>query len=142
MTTLEPLIDDVAIIQSLMVAGLPGITIAREVHETFADMLPGVLYDLSGSNDSMVSNGPGLWDVQLIVSVMAHGDSACWDAVKLVDELVCSWDMPGAGWPDVTGGVVRVEREQKFDDVYESRLLDKEVSQADALYRLRMRIVL
>ena len=135
----DTLLDPVAFLQPLLEAGMPGFTVARELDETSADLMPMVLYDATGSSDEAVVNGPGLWDIGVVVSVLAGSESAAQDAAEALDSLIMSWDMPGEGWfPDV-GGVSRVEREQMFDHVYKSDVFDKDVRQADATYRMRMR---
>lgn len=141
---IDPLIDDIGILQGLLEEALTplGIEVAREVDEDTADRLPVIVYDTTGSNDDAVANGPGLWDVALTISLIAGTDSGAWEVAKAVDAAVMAWDMPGAGWVPNLGGVIRAEREQKFDGVFEARIYDKDAQQADAVYRLRMRNVI
>lgn len=134
----DVLIDDVALVQGFLSGSLPGHLVTRRLTENATSQYPVVLYELTGTDSEVVVNGPGLWDVALKVTVIAGSDSAAWAAAKAVDAVVVSWDQAGNGWTPGVGGVVRAARSQKFSDVYEASVFDKDAHETDAVFSLRM----
>lgn len=133
------LIDDVALMESLLNAEPLGAVITRALEGDSGDDLPIILYDLVGSDDPEVVNGPGLWDIVLRVWVWGETDDQVWRVATAVHRAIASWDVPGNGVLPGVAGVERSTTLQKFQDVWDNKLPTRLLRESNAQYALRVR---
>lgn len=135
------LIDDVALMEALLnAADLPA-EVVRSLDTESGDRLPLILYDLDGSDDSGLVNGPGLWDVVLRVWVWGESDEQVWQVARAVHREVTGWDTPGKGYVPGFAGVERASTVQKFRDVWDTQTPTRLLRESNAQYALRVRVM-
>lgn len=135
------LIDDVALMETLLNAADLDAEVIRELdgESSESGRLPAVLYDLVGSDEPGLVNGPGMWVVTLRVWVWGETDSDVWRTAKAVHRAVNSWDVPGNGNIPGVAGVERATTVQKFQDVWDNQLPTRVLRESNAQFELLLR---
>lgn len=133
------LVDDVALVNALLTGADLGATVTRALEPDSGQRPPIVLYDLDGSDDPAIVNGPGLWEVVLSVWVFGVSEAQVWDVAKRVHSTVTRWDVPGVGVLPGVAGVERASTLQKFRDVWDTDLTTRQLKESNAQFSLLIR---